>query len=180
LHIAARKWTVCIPILLLAAAPSRAETEAQTVARARQNYASIEGNLKSFQRVTSDLSGYSTEGGTLVAYFQGGAVRKLVAQYYGESGRATEEHYFSGGRLFFVLRTELRYDKPQTFDADQKQRAKVATREQNRSYFAQGKLVRWVDETGRNRTAGQEWNTHEREALAQARRLLIKANALLD
>jgi hypothetical protein len=80
--------------------------------------------------------------------------------------------------LFFVLRTELRYDKP--LAADQTQRAKVATREQNRSYFAQGKLVRWVDENGKNRPAGQEYTAHERETLAQARLLLSKANALLN
>lgn len=168
-----RLWC-CLALLIVATLPSRAETVAQTVNKARHNYARIEQDLKHFTRRETELSDFSTEGGDLVAYFQKGAVRKLVAQYYGESGHATEEYYFSGGRLFFVLRTEMHYDKPTEIYG------KAARKAQNRSYFADGKLVRWVDENGKIRPAGQEYTTQERETLAQARLLLSKAKALLD
>jgi hypothetical protein len=51
---------------------------------------------------------------------------------------------------------------------------------QNRSYFAQGKLVRWVDQDGKIRSTGNDFLNQEREILAQARRLLSTANALMD
>ncbi|HEX8237889.1 MAG TPA: hypothetical protein VF600_18255 [Abditibacteriaceae bacterium] len=171
----------CLVALTITASPSRGKTVLQTVAKARRDYARIERDAKHFTRIQTDLSGYSTEGGTLVAYFQDGAARKLVAQYYGETGRATEEYYFAGGRLFFVLRTELRYDKPLNVAVEDKSEVgKVVKQTRNRYYFAEGKLVRWVDESGKNRPAGKEFTAQERETLAQARRLLAKADALLD
>jgi hypothetical protein len=160
--------------MFLEAAPVQAKTGSQTVATARRNYEAIERNIKRFQRLETDLFDYSTEGGTLVAYFENGAARKLVAQYYWETGHAVEEYYFSGGRLFFVLRTEMHYDKPSEIYG------KAARKAQNRSYFADGKLVRWIGGNGKARAAGQEFAAHERQTLAQARRLLSKANALLN
>jgi hypothetical protein len=171
----------CLVTLILAATPTRAESVSQTVAQARQTYAQIERNLKHLRRAETDLSGYSVEGGSLVAHFENGTVRKLQARYLGEAGRAVEEYYFAGGRLFFVLRTELRYDKPLSTTVEGGTgTGNVAKRMQNRSYFAQGKLVRWVDQDGKIRSTGKDFLNQEREILAQARRLLSTANALMD
>jgi hypothetical protein len=179
--VSALKWWCCLALLNFAVTPLRAATVSQTVAKARRNYGHIERNLEHFKRMETDLSGYSTEGGTLVAYFHDGAVRKLIARYFGEAGQATEEYYFAGGRLFFVLRTELRYDKPLSAAAENKRRVgTAASRLQTRSYFADGRLVRWVDQSGKARPADKEFTTQERETLAQARRLLSSANALLN
>src|SRR4028119_1917311 len=103
----------------------------------RAQYARVNRELKRCTQGKSNLEGYSTAGGTLTAYFRNLSPRKLVAQFYGETGRATEEYYFWNNRLFFVIRRESRYDKPFGI---------VQSTTENRYYFTGGKLIRWVDE----------------------------------
>ena len=77
----------------------------------RQHYASINQNVNRYRRVKKNLSGFSAEGGELLAYFHGPSVMKMVATFFGESGRAVEEYYFWNGTLIFVFQTDNRYDK---------------------------------------------------------------------
>ena len=84
------------------------------------------------------MTGFSAEGGTLVAFYEGDALRKLVATYLGESGKASEEYYFWDGQLFFVFRTDSTYDKP--FGT-------VVRTDENRYYFANARMIRWIDES---------------------------------
>ena len=107
----------------------------------RQHYAQINSKLASYRKVKKDLSGFSAEGGELVAYFHGPSIMKMVATYFGETGKATEEFYYWNGRLIFVWRQELRYDKPLS--------GKVVGKKENRYYFADDKLIRWIDENGK-------------------------------
>jgi len=106
----------------------------------RQHYASINQNVNRYRRVKKNLSGFSAEGGELLAYFHGPSVMKMVATFFGESGRAVEEYYFWNGTLIFVFRTDNRYDKPF---------GKVVSKIENRFYFKDDKLIRWLDEKGK-------------------------------
>jgi hypothetical protein len=45
--------------------------------------------------VKKELSGFSTEGGELTAYFDGSKIVKISATYQGETGSAFEEFYFT-------------------------------------------------------------------------------------
>jgi hypothetical protein len=58
----------------------------------RQQYAAINKKLARYKRVKKELSGFSLEGGDLVAYFEGPAIVKMVANHYGESGKSYEEY----------------------------------------------------------------------------------------
>jgi len=107
----------------------------------RQQYASINQNAPRYRRVKKSLSGFSAEGGELVAYFHGPSVMKMVATFLGETGRSVEEYYFWNGQLIFVFRTENRYDKPLS--------GKVVRKIENRFYFKDNKLIRWLDENGK-------------------------------
>ena len=69
----------------------------------RQHYAGINQNAARYRRVKKNLSGFSAEGGELIAYFHGPSVMKMVATFYGETGRSVEEYYFWNGQLIFVL-----------------------------------------------------------------------------
>jgi len=104
----------------------------------RQHYAQINGSVPRYKRVRKELSGFSAEGGELLAYFHGPSIMKMVATYFGESGKAAEEYYFWDGKLIFVLRTDFRYDKPLS--------GKVARKTENRFYFSNDKLIKWIDE----------------------------------
>lgn len=85
-----------------------------------------------------DLSGFSAEGGVLVAYFDGPNITKISATFYGESGKAAEEYYYWEGKLIFVLRTDYAYSKPLS--------GKVVRTEVSRFYFNNEKLIRWLDQ----------------------------------
>jgi hypothetical protein len=109
------------------------------ITNARIHYDRVNRELKSYRRVERDLPGYSTEGGKLTGYFAPSSPRRLVARYFGESGRSSVEYNFWNNRLFFVLHTELRYDKPF---------GKVVQKTQNRYYFNNGKLIEWDTQSG--------------------------------
>jgi hypothetical protein len=106
----------------------------------RKKYATINKNQAKYKQVKKELSGFSAEGGELVAYFDGRSIMKIVATYYGETGKTREEYYYWDGQLLFVFRKEFTYDKPLS--------GKVVRTRDNRFYFNNDKLVRWIDENG--------------------------------
>ena len=102
-------------ILTLSVSPVFANPGAQgkdPIQSIKQHYAQINGSVPRYKRVRKELSGFSPEGGELFAYFHGPSVMKMVATYFGESGKAAEEYYFWDGKLIFVLRTDFHYNKP--------------------------------------------------------------------
>lgn len=107
----------------------------------REHYASINKNVPLYRRVKKKLAGFSGEGGELVAYFHGPSVMKMVATFFGETGKAIEEYYFWNGQLIFVFRTDHSYDKPLT--------GKVVKKTESRFYFKDDKLIRWLEENGK-------------------------------
>jgi len=107
----------------------------------REHYAEINRKAPSYRKVKKELSGFSAEGGQLLAYFHGPSVMKMVATFYGETGKAMEEYYFWQGKLIFVLQTDQRYDKPLS--------GKVVKKTENRFYFKDDKLIRWIDANGK-------------------------------
>jgi len=123
---------------LAAGAPLQNQDPVESI---RQRYANINTKVATYRKVKKDLSGFSAEGGELVAYFHGPSIMKMVATFYGEMGRAVEEYYYWKGELIFVFRQESRYDKPLS--------GKVVSKKESRFYFAEDKLVRWIDENGK-------------------------------
>jgi hypothetical protein len=115
--------------------------QADAVETIRQHYANINQNVARYRRVKKNLSGFSAEGGELFAYFHGPTVMKMVATFFGETGRTVEEYYFWNGQLIFVFQTENHYDKPLS--------GKVVRKTENRFYFKDDKLIRWLDENGK-------------------------------
>lgn len=107
----------------------------------RQQYASINRNVAKYRKVKKELTGFSTEGGELIAWFKGRSIMKLAATYLGESGRATEEYYYWNDKLIFVFRKDSRYDKPLS--------GKVVSTTENRFYFNDRGMIRWIDENGK-------------------------------
>lgn len=128
----------------------------------RQRYADVERELKQCRQVKRDLPDESAEGGELTGYFKDASLRKLAAQFYGESGKALEEYYFWDGQLFFVLRSEWRYTKPLS--------GVVKSKTEECFYFADGRLIQWLGVDKKPKPPGPEAQERGRELLAQARR----------
>ena len=127
----------------------------------RSRYAAVDKDLGRCREVKRDLMDESTEGGELTAYFLDQSLRKMVAKVYGEMGQAREEYYFWDDRLFFVLRAESRYDKPF---------GKVVSKKEERFYFADDALIRWLDPQKKEAPAGPEVQERGRDLLAQAKK----------
>jgi hypothetical protein len=134
-----------------------AQTE-DPIASIRQHYAEINRNVAKYRKVKKDLSGFSAEGGTLVGYFYGSGIYKIAATFYGETGRSYEEYYYSDNKLIFILRRESTYSKPLS--------GKIIRTIENRFYFKDGQMIRWIDENGKQPAANTtEYTDKQKEYL---------------
>jgi serine/threonine-protein kinase len=131
----------------MASASSPQEKDA--ISAIRQRYAAINKNLSKFKIVKKELSGFSTEGGELTAYFDGAAIVKIAVINNGETNSFFEEFYYTKEKLIFVYRKQEIYDEPMS---------KVVKTKENRFYFNDGELIRWVNENGKQVAAsGSEY-----------------------
>ncbi|HVF71466.1 MAG TPA: hypothetical protein VM940_07635 [Chthoniobacterales bacterium] len=162
-----RAFVVCLVFVAasLPAADSSAEEKVKTI---RSRYAQIEKNLKSARQVTRDLPGESAEGGELKAYFKDRAVEKLSATFLGETGEAVEEYYFWNSELIFVFRVESHYTKPMS--------GIVKNKTEERFYFADGKLIRWVGNGNKPVSLGAESEKRAGELQESASKYKALAN----
>lgn len=143
----------------ICAADSSVEEKVKTI---RAHYTEIEGSLKNCKQVKRDLPEESTEGGQLTAYLKDSSVRKLSANFFGEMGRTLMEYYFWDNQLIFVLRVESRYTKILS--------GVVKSKTEERFYFADGSLIRWLDAQKKDVTASAEKAARERHLLADAKK----------
>jgi len=136
----------------------------------RRQYAAINKRVGRYKKVKKELSGFSLEGGEMVAYFDGPTIVKIVATYYGESGKSLEEYYFENEKLIFVYRKESRYNRPFS--------GKVVHSYENRFYFAKDRLIDWRNSMGRPAPNGTaDYQEKQDEFLETARKFLEGARS---
>ena len=116
------------------AAPGSTEAAVRAI---RQRYAEINAHAAKDRKVKKELAGFSAEGGTLVAYFDGEALAKIELTFYGESGEATEEYYYQDDKLVFVFWADSNYDHLRS--------GKIAHTDESRFYFRDDTLIAWID-----------------------------------
>jgi hypothetical protein len=144
--------------------------EKETISSIRVRYAAVNKNLAKYRVVKKELSGFSTEGGELVAYFDGASVVKMAATHLGETGRSLEEFYYRNGGLVFVFYRRETYDAPMS--------GKVFKTEAERFYFADGRLIRWLDSRGRSVAPGRgEYREAQARYLDSSRRFVEGARS---
>lgn len=160
-------------ILLLVGISNFAVGQPQTpdpIHSIRKQYASTNKQARKYRKVKKELSGFSLEGGELTAYFDGPAIVKIAATYYGESGRAFEEYYYRDGKLIFAFRRDQQYDKPLS--------GKVARTQESRFYFQNDRLIRWLNEKGRQVAPGAaEFQQKQDEYLETSNKFLNGARS---
>ena len=131
--------TTALLVLSGAVRGTAAPTDTEAAIRAiRQRYAEVNAHASKDREIKKELSGFSTEGGTLVASFDGEALVKIELTFYGESGEATEEYYYQDDKLVFVYRVDSSYDHLRS--------GKIARTDETRFYFRDETLIAWIDE----------------------------------
>lgn len=133
----------------------------------RNRYADVRRRLSSFREVKRDLTGLSTEGGMLQAFFDGQSPKLARATFYGETGRIDREFYYDdNGRPFFVLEVESRYEAPLGATAD---------KQEYRYYFHDGRLIRLLAGDRQVSSDDAAYAARVKNALDLSRRLLDAA-----
>ena len=110
------------------------KTEKEIISEIRENFGAINYNIASYKKIKKDL--IDQGGGELAGYFKNKELKKMVATYNGKMGKEVSEYYFWINELFFVYT----YDKPISMD-----NSKVDNKNENRYYFYDNKLIRWLD-----------------------------------
>ena len=125
------------------AGPSAKDSTESIIQKIRKEYAGINADSKKYQIVLKDIYGLSTEGGEVKSYYDGNELKKSVLTLYGEMGKSVKEYYFSGKQIFFCYERHTEYDKPVTYKD-----MRIKRVEENRYYFNNEKLIRWVGASG--------------------------------
>ena len=151
-------------------APAEGAGGADAISAIRRRYSAINRAPAKYRVVKKELSGFSTEGGELVAYLDGESVVKITATHFGETGRSFEEFYYWDGRLFFILHRRETYDEPMS--------GRVSKTAEERFYFNDGRLIRWLDSRGRAVAPGRgEYREAQARYLDVARRFVEGARS---
>ena len=104
-----------------------------------------------------ELSG-STEGGELLIYNLDGKLLRLTATYYGETGKWVEDYYLDDlGFPVFVFTQDYAYNRPFYYtEAEARSNGDTewfdpekTTVAENRYYFEDEQLIRWLDPDNR-------------------------------
>lgn len=147
--------------------PAQSEDSIQII---RGQYTRINSNATRYRRVKKELSGFSAEGGELVAYFDKSGIVKISATYYGEMGRSTEDYYYANEKLIFVLHRDFHYKRPLS--------GKVIRIDIDRFYFNNDQMIRWVDPKGTKvLSTSQEYADKQDEYLKSSKQFIDGARS---
>lgn len=151
---------VCVANVF-AVTPAVTHAQADT-AQARQLFAEINKKLPQLERVTFNSKrpgvDYKAEG---KAWVDVGAIKKVEITERDDGGDVVSEFYYSGGTLVFV------YEAVKGF-ADSGNSKKQITTNEERYYFRDGKLFKWVSGMG-NDKGGNAPNSPEFADAAKSR-----------
>lgn len=124
----------------------------ETLAPIRANFKRI-NSVKEWSLEKSHELHESTEGGEARFYYHNRTFEKIVERHYGETGQLLREYYLLDGKLSFVYEKSLDYNRPITWDEEQ--RKEMGDTEafdmekseimESRSYFQDGKLIHQLE-----------------------------------
>lgn len=127
----------------------------------RSEYQAIRETLPRLATTQAEISDLSTEGGEATAFRDtDGRIRLIELTLYFDTGMTREDFYFSDGSLIFVLRARHVYNAPfylvqkeadaMGLEAFDSKKTKII---EDRFYFEQGNMIRWLDDDRKVMTA---------------------------
>lgn len=111
----------------------------EVIINLRKWYSEINSCQVKYRKIVKALMGQSSEGGELTGYFENDSLKKIAAIYFGDMGKSITEYYFKNNKLFFVFTIDSLYDKLFYMEG-----YKISTIEENRYYFFNDTLIRWL------------------------------------
>jgi hypothetical protein len=164
-----------IPLLLLIVLSHQVYSQASVetaIQSIRSKFQKINAAAALAKPDTIQLEEYSTEGADMLVYKKNGLVIKLIVHAYGETGKSVDEYYMDDKGLIFGYIKKYDYNRPIYWD---KQKAKENADDQwydekktkiteNRYYFKDEKLIRWIGPDKKQRpTTGKQFADAETE-----------------
>ena len=137
----------------------------EVISTIREHYGAINYNVKYYDKVSKMVSSSDDHTIALKGYFKDGELRKMTTRYEDDFERLIEEYYFWDNELFFVY-TQLDYDYPH----DELSNYKSETPGQNRFYFHNNNLIRWLDPE-KEEVVASKFSSKESQILSEVRYL---------
>ena len=120
----------------------------------------------------------STDGGVVKYYLQDGVVKKIVAEYFGESGNNLTEYYIKNGKVYFIFDKTEKYNVPYYVDSKWYKENEIKNGEifdkrkskffEKRYYFDENeKLIRYIDENKKIVENGKKLREIEKDVLKE-------------
>ncbi len=113
------------------------QTEKEII-KIRAEVAAINKGGAKYTKTKKDVEGISLEGAEATYFYSGSDLKKITTKMYGETYKATGEFYYENGELIFAFKKHHQYDTQIGVGNP----PKVVRSEEQRFYFANGKLIR--------------------------------------
>jgi hypothetical protein len=139
-------------LLVFCISPAFTQNEAQ-VKRIKTEVTKINKSLKTYKKQSRFVEGIAVEGTEATYYRSRGVLRKTEAKMYGETGRGTIELFYTDGKLIFAFERMHRYDT----HISAKPSPKIVRTEEDRLYFAGGKLIKRIFTVTETSDKNGEW-----------------------
>jgi len=163
-----KKNLILIPLFFISIFSLHAQTEDELITKVRERFNTINSFLDSYESIEKDIYGESAEGGWMKAYHIDGETVMLHCKFYGEMGNITEYYYYDNSSLFFVFTIKEIYSAPAYLEESE-----VVSKEENRYYFHNKKMIRWLDNDRKKIDKNsKEFKEKETEILNDAIRMI--------
>ena len=78
----------------------------------KRQFVQINRNLKSYKKIEKTDTAQMAEGNIVLLFYSDKELKKIAARYYGETGKALQEYYFSDNKLIFCYYADYHYNMP--------------------------------------------------------------------
>jgi len=132
-------------------------------------YSQYNNEIIKYEKKEFDIVGESTEGGKLTVYYSTPkVVKKIIAIFYGETGKSITEYYVINEAPFFVFETNINYN-----NFIYKKNKTTQTKIENRYYFYENNMIKWLDDKGKSINSNADvFKNQEKNILADYNRLI--------
>lgn len=135
------------------------QEESDSILKIREHFNYVNNNLSRLEQRTFEETDHSTEGGKGLLYFDGTDLVKVSLELLGETGKLERELYFKNEYLLFIFDKSYRYNAPiyiddsraKEFGLSEGFNAEKTKVYEDRFYFENEKLIRWIDSSGQLR-----------------------------
>ena len=147
------------------------------IVQIREDFSSTNA-VKNYVIKEVEDSEQSTDSGVVKYYLQDGVVKKIVAEYFGESGNNLTEYYIKNGKVYFIFDKTEKYNVPYYMDSKWYKENEIKNGEifdkrkskffEKRYYFDENeKLIRYIDENKKIVENGKKLREIEKDMLKE-------------